>query len=463
MKKLIPVVIAMLFLSQAWAEEIPSPVPEGTKGATFLQEPAPKKGLFSRYINYMDQEIQRIDEMDLWGPGSTQLPEGYFSVKYQYNNRMAQHRYDTFGHKIPIIPHIEFKVDNDNYLLLDLGGDGSGGSHSFLLSYDLIGGYLDYYIELPFIYMDVTMKPKYLNKCNDLTKCPGLIFGLPPSPDWRPMPESFWEELARLGRPKADLHYSCDWEWQDINTGFSFNYYKSDWMSTSVTPKVFFPTGKIANPDRSIDFLLGPELDKGTGGYSVALVSDYDFRLPWFKRLMFTGEFSIGYAFRHRRPTPHFLKPDPEKIKELQDLGVWYDIAPYFPDLSNIGDHYYSTPGASYDASFATSFDFTVAALNIGYGYSFKSRPTIESSSPEFTQFIYGLEIVGQSETRVLSFALITPALFALYIPATVQFRYDVPVGGSNALMFENNFFITIQTFVPINPAPPKPEKVAAL
>lgn len=451
----------MLFLSQAWAEEIPSPIPEGSKGATFLQPPASEKGLFKRYTDYMDQEIQKIDEMDLWGPGSTQLPEGYFSVKYQYNNRIAQHRYDTFGNKIPIIPHISFNIDKDNYAIIDLGGDGAGGSHSFMLSYDLIGGYLDYYIELPFIYMDVTMRPRYLVKCSGLT-CAGFysILGLNDTGGkWEKMPESFWQALRDLGRPKAQLHYSCQWEWQDINTGFSFNYHKSDWMSTSVTPKIYFPTGKIADPDRSIDFLLGPELDKGTGGYAVALVSDYDFRIPSFKRLMFTGEFSIGYAFKHRRPTPHFLPQNQEKIQLLKDLGVWYDVAPYFPDLSNIGDHYYSTPGASYDASFAASFDFSVAALNVGYGYSFKSRPTIESSSPEFTQFIYGLEIVGQSESRFLSFALITPALFALYIPATVQFRYDIPVGGSNSLMFENNWFLTIQTFVPITAAKVPAEK----
>jgi hypothetical protein len=252
MKKLIPVAVALLFLSQAWAEEFPAPVPKSTEGATFLQPPASEKGLFTRYIDFMDKEIQRIDKMDLWGPGSTQLPEGYFSIKYQYNNRIAQHRYDTFGNKIPIIPHISFNIDKDNYLILDLGGNGAGGSHSFMLSYDLVGGYLDYFLELPFIYMDVEMKPRYIAKCNNFESCMAFqtIFGLPPSDKWSPMPNTFWTELERLGRPKAKLHYSCDFEWQDVNTGVSFNYYRSDWMSTSVTPKVFFPTGKIANPDR---------------------------------------------------------------------------------------------------------------------------------------------------------------------------------------------------------------------
>src|SRR5574341_1365088 len=261
MKKFLYAMILMCFSSPAWPEEPPGPIPEGAKGASLLQENAPKKGIFRRYADLMDKEIERIDTLDLWGPGSTQLPKGYFSVKYEWNTRWANTRYDIYGNQIPVIPPITLSQDKDNYMILDMRGHGTGGAHTFQFSYGLLG-YLDWYVEIPFIYMDVKFDPKYTARGT-----PAILFGSDLN--------SFYQTIRTLGRPAPQTHYSPQWDFQDINTGCSFNYFRSDWMSASFTPKVYFPTGKIANPNRALDFLLGPELDRGTGGYTAAFVSDY--------------------------------------------------------------------------------------------------------------------------------------------------------------------------------------------
>jgi hypothetical protein len=123
-----------------------------------------KKGFFERkhkgYLGYMFGELEKIGELDIYGV-SGQLPKGYLGFKYQWTTIKAGARFGENGTKGPVATPIEFTNSNgDKVVSIDLGLSGKGHGHNFMVSYG-ISNPVDFYVELPFTFMDVKLQPKH--------------------------------------------------------------------------------------------------------------------------------------------------------------------------------------------------------------------------------------------------------------------------------------------------------------
>ena len=147
---------------ELWAEEkeaigsIELAVPEGMVGGE-----EEKKSIFRKYKEFLDSEIEKLSEMDLYGVTS-QLPKGYLSMKWDWGTIKASHRYNDKRKLGPVMPPITFSDAQGNPLIkIDMGLSGHGGGHTFQWSYGIIDE-LDWYFELPFTYMNINFYPKPL-------------------------------------------------------------------------------------------------------------------------------------------------------------------------------------------------------------------------------------------------------------------------------------------------------------
>jgi len=460
--------------------------------------PEEEKGFFRRYADFWWSELERIDKMDLWGE-SAQLPKGFFKVKYEYSYIRAANRWDNTYHKTALLPPIGFSDDQGNDLIsIDLGGSGHGEGHYFQFSYGITDD-LDFYFELPFQSVHVKLAPKAEmseeirlvlrglrgTNCDALGRC-NLLLGknpnelMPGHADYIGDTELFLRTLEMvLGRPRPGLKFDGTMELADINTGFSWNFYRGEYFSAHITPRVHLPSGKFANPDNSLTFATGPELDRGTGSFGVSMSMGYDIRAPRFWKylsIILSLDVTGGYMFEseHEYPSVFGGRGTPAYREELDDVGTrgfsrplyksqeWLDNNPlfrdtvmpgldpelYFPDLSGItGKTYKYVPGSSVSFTAKLGISLFGVGLSIGYGHLYNQEPVL-IGDPNFVAMVKNLEILGDMEADEMQVGISIP-LYLIYLPIEVAYGYQWNIGGRNLVVFDNHHIFTINGVLP--------------
>lgn len=458
---LLAVALVVFTWGDALAEDVPgvlSTHPETEKAASeeyfdhplFGQPDPPKEGesIFKRYERYMNRQIQRVSNMDLYGV-TAQLPKGYLAVKWDWGMVKASRRFDNRRRITSGIPPIEFTDGEGNkQVSLDLGLTGRGGGHTFQVSYGITDP-LDWYIEVPFTYMDVRFDPIALEVDEDGNRMQpvlGRAFGVANTKTYSGT-DFLKYTLPTLGRATPAIRYKGRWVLGNINTGFSWNIYRTPRMSVALTPRIYLPTGRIANPDNSLLYGTGPELDVSVGGWGVGFTQGYDFRiwrLPGWLDFVASSEFTAAYWFPHKREYPsNFVKPSPV-VSQLDPTGSM------FPDLTGLKGKFTYWPGWSLDWTASLNVQVAILALGVGYGIHFAQEPEIYADH-RFVTMVRGLELLGEQTYHTVQ-AGVSVNLLAVYIPLEVAFQYKKMVDGYNAIILDNFFQITLKTYIPVNP-----------
>ncbi|MBM4394515.1 MAG: hypothetical protein FJ087_02355 [Deltaproteobacteria bacterium] len=406
---------------------------------------------FQRWKNFIWDEIDRIDRMDLYGV-TAQLPKGYLKLKWDITMLKASRRYNDKRQLVPAVPPIEFTQGSEKMLSLDLGLSGQGGGHTIQMSYGILGN-LDWYIEFPFQYMDIQLNPKFNDIDDQGNKLSPMVAGLLGIPDRKNFDPNvaLCGLLTKLGRPVPGTRFKGKWALGDINTGFSWNWFRNSRISAALTPRVFFPTGRIADAENSLLYGTGPRLDVGLGGWAVGFTQGYDVRIfkhSFWIDIIASTEFTTSYGFEQKRKYPtNFTKPD-EALARMDPVA--------FPDLTTLsGGRFSYTPGWGLNWTAQLQFQVALLGLGVGYGIMHSQEPEIDGDR-NFISMVKGLQLLGQQTTQAvqLSAAL---TLLPLYIPAQVGFQWRKVVDGYNAIVFDDYYQITINTFLPLFPGKAEP------
>ncbi|MGM0578635.1 MAG: hypothetical protein ACQEXJ_23120 [Myxococcota bacterium] len=443
--------LVLLAVSPAAAEDIePVPTPETGRDAPGAEaeaaEETAEKGLADRdwgpYMEFMIGEIERISEMDPYGVTS-QLPEGYLSVKYQWTTITASERFDNTGKLGPVSPKIEFDDGEGNKMLaVDLGLSGEGGGHLFQVSYGITNP-LDWYIEIPFTYIDVALEPEVEEIDEEGNRIdPGLAQIAGYDPKTYGTEQFVYDTLPRVGRAAPASRYEGDWLLGDINTGFSWNPFRNERLSFALTGRVFLPTGNIVDSNNSLLYGTGPGIDTSIGGWAVGMTHGVDVRIFKYANLLdiiFSGEFTWSYGFEQERDYPtNFVKPD-ANFQRLDPAA--------FPDLSDLSGTFKYTPGFGVDAVAQVNFQIAMVGLGVGYGIQFSQTPWLEGD-PAFVQMAKSLELIGQQELHALQLAGSISLL--PFVPMDLQFSWRKPVAGRNAIVMDDYYQVTAKAYIPL-------------
>jgi hypothetical protein len=434
---------------------------------------AAARSIWARYKSFFNHMVKQAEDLDLYGL-TAQLPQGAFSFKTDWNMRRATGRYDKQGEKTPLVQPISFGDEKDPMLLLDLGASGAGGGVTMQFSYGVTDP-LDFYLELPFQYMDVQVRPK-LRRLSLLTAA--MINGMLPAgypqidPNWfqngatkeaylNQASAWFIDYLQRLGRPSlgetkgypADLgpgtSYNSDGlVLADINCGFSWNFFRSSRWSGAFTGRVFFPTGNLPDPNNAFTLGTGAELPRGTGSFGLGFTQGYDvriFRYKYWLDIVLSGEFTASYYFESRRQYPSFPKPTEDGIGLLDLLDP---DRLYFPDMSDLtGKSFGYTPGLGINGLATLSVSSLIFSVGVAVGYLYFQEPEYDAD-PRFVSMVRNLELelAGSGQAlRVSASVLLVP----LYIPGQLSYQYEHSLGGRNMLIFDRNHWVTFKIFIP--------------
>jgi hypothetical protein len=461
----------------------PAPPPKAEK-----KKKAPRTGWWGRYNDFWDQELERIIAMDLWGQ-TAQLPKGYATIKYKFNTRTGVGRYDRDGKKVgrynpttgkleeTIIPPIAFggvlnqgqpnevnkpclsKDYSDCLLAFDAGATGKGGSHEFMVSYGVTGR-LDAYVTIPTQYHTVKFRPRVLAIDPFFATAAGINY----QPLDRQTVNDFFTFVQRLGRPAPLEEAQLKLGMADMHTGFSWNFLRTKWISSALTYRFYLPTARLANPDNSLAFFTGPDLDAGNHAFAMGAGMGHDFKLPNFIHknidIVISLEWNFAYAFPWDRPYPSTcatvydrMNPDSCRGFRPPEAGASALFDPNhttFPDISQMaakGKSYTYTPGFSQDVSATLNLSLWGVGVGVGVGQSWAQKPEIDGDAG-FIAMVDSLQLVAPMRTTGLKTALHIP-LFMLSVPATVTFEYQHDLTGSNAIYYKNNFYVTVQGFIP--------------
>ena len=504
-------IVAAFLLSAAVAVAQPAPGPEGKPdpnevalpgaepvpaepgelqqqnrlpGLVGLKEPSKELTAWDKWTNFIDREIDKVGTMDLYGV-TAQLPRGYFKFKWDWSTITATQRFNAEHEKssaLRITPTTKQnwtnpktgKVEQRDVPLVDLdfGLEGKGGGHTIQMSYGILGN-LDWYIEIPIQYMEVSFNPT-LNKIQELDPTTGELVNS--ENQIHPMLAGFlkyankrsgidgWDFLKRLmpelGRPVPAQRFAGKWLLGDINTGFSWNWFRNSRMSAALTPRMYFPTGTLADPNASLFYGTGPQLDTGNHGWAVGFTQGYDLRIykyMYWVDIILSSEFTASYGFAQKREYPtNFVKAG-AAAAALDPSGNM------FPDLSALGKNGNTTftyvPG--WGLSWTAQLQFQVALLGLGvmYGVSHSQEPEIHGD-PGFINMSKSLQLLGTSTFQAIGLSA-SLSLLPLYIPAEVMFGWKKMIDGYNAIIFDNYYNVVVNFLVPVWPmqAIPFPEQ----
>jgi hypothetical protein len=400
------------------------------------------KSMWTSYTNYVDTLIAEASKLDIYG-NTGQLPKGILSIKYKWNTRQTRSRFYGDGRKGKVIQPMDF-----GDLWIDLNGTGGGNGHTFMASYG-VSDPLDVYIEMGFQTAEVEMKPRFLNRTADVPGSAGWLI----ESRFGEGIDGFCNALMEMGRPCPKFHYkSKGWEMGDMHAGFSWNFHKTEEFSVSTTPRIWFPTGRIADPNESLFFALGCQVDAGIGAWGLGQTMNIDYRPSWLsKYVVFFEEFTWQYNFPSERPYPtNFRKPTEVGLQLRTLMGP--DMETYFPDLSELSGTYTFHQQWSIDGAIGVAFDLKVASVAIQYGFGIVTDPIIHTDSEEFRTMIRAMELVSYSDAQSIGIGVMTPVLLALYVPVYLSFDVEFAQAGRNALIFHDNYTVGGQAFIPINP-----------
>lgn len=385
------------------------------------------------WTTFIDGELEKVGQDDRYGVTS-QLPKGYASIKWDYTTIKASDRFDAQHNRQGAV----IKPINLGSTKLDVGLSGKGGGHVFQASYGILGNF-DWYFELPFQFMDLGFHPRLLD-----------AEGKPVANAERAGLQALVNWMPKLGRPIPGLSYKSNWVLGDINTGFSWNPWRTKRQSIALTCRVFFPTGRVSDPNDSLFYATGPELDTGLGGWALGFTAGYDLRIYKYSHwvdIVASSEFSTSYGFKQSRPYPtNFTKPTLSKAEQMavDPAGT------QFPDLSHLkkGQTFDYTPG--FGVSWLTQLKVQIALLGIGFGYGVQhgQEPEIDGD-PKFLTMVKGLELVGQNTVHAIQVGA-SLSLLPLYIPLDISFNWRKMVDGQNAIIFDDYYNVILKTYIPI-------------
>lgn len=421
------------------------------------KDEAPPANAWQRWTRFIDRELDEVGKADLYGV-TAQLPKGYASVKWDYTTLKASKRYNDKHQLTPLIAPIGVGGGQK----LDLGVRGHGGGHVFQASYGILGNF-DWYFELPFQYMHLGFHPRLLDDQGEPVQ--GTLPNGEPDPDFARKEgiRKAYQLLPQLGRPVPALQYDAEWVLGDINTGFSWNPWRTKRMSAAFTGRIFFPTGRIANPNSSLMLGTGPELDTGLGGWGLGFTQGYDLRLfkySYWIDIIASSEFTLSYGFKHKRRYPTNFSTEPNRAI-LQTLANGddgkrgtrdddYSVFNSFPDLRHLKDmgSYSYTPGFGLQWTAQLQIQLALLGVTVGYGVVHSQEPEIDGDY-YFIQMAKGLQLLGQQTVHAIQVGGAL-SLLPVYIPLDISFSWRKVVDGYNAIVMDNYWNVIVKTYIPI-------------
>jgi len=446
--------VFLLFPAAAGAQEEDAPG-AGTTISAPAAASAESVSTEGGWSGFLEQEITRIGAMDLYGVTS-QLPQGYMSVKWDWGTIKAKNRYNDKRRLGPVMEPIAFTEPSGNEVVnIDLGLKGEGGGHTFQVSYGITDP-LDWYIEVPFTYMNVSFNPRVAdirdkdgNVVKDAQGRPLKVMPKYANALGATDPATFNEcdflhrTLPALGRPTVATGYKGDWMMGDINTGFSWNIYRTPRFSVALTPRVFLPTAKLPSPNNDILYGTGPALETGVGGWAAGFTQGYDVRLfkwSYWIDIIASTEFTTSYAFPQQREYPtNFVVPS-SAAQALDPMS--------FPDLSDLEGTFTYTPGWSIDWTVQLQVQLAILGLAAGYGRTYMQEPEL-LGDPDFVRMARGLELLGQQAMEGIQLGA-SISLLPLYIPLDLGLQWRKVVDGYNTIVMDDFFQITLKGYLPL-------------
>ncbi|MBZ0252049.1 MAG: hypothetical protein K8I02_01800, partial [Candidatus Methylomirabilis sp.] len=445
------------------------------------------------YDALLQKRIRQVQERSdqLWG--NTVLPlQGMFMFQYKYTHVRTDERYDDKGRRgAPVKPVDVFGGK------LDFGLKGKGIGHTFTMLYGITDT-VAFFAEQPIGILMPDFNIKYTPPSNaSPLDTASLLDGILPEL----YPDDFTESLQTLeglyqaielfGRPRPneqdELH---DFQLGDFVFGLGWNYYRSRYVSAVGGVKVTTPTGHVADENNALNFALGPEIDIGVGHWGFDLAHFLDWRLPEpFDFWNWTLELGYAYYFEAKRKSPtNFVAPKrfalrsqdnfvlasllrsvlpPENIVpgdnpldftvtgSLIDVLTAVDptiadqLAPVFPDFSNLSRTYKYRPGQQFRAQLQiTPVLFGVIPTAFGVAYRFTEESEISANIPEFKTFVDAVELVAESELWSV-WGKVTIPLLPLKLPIFISLGIELPIAGRNAFIYKDNFEVRAQVISP--------------
>jgi hypothetical protein len=395
------------------------------------------------YRGWLRSELERLGDYDLYGV-SAQLPAGYLKLKWDYGWLTANARFDRYGNRGPIINPLTFDVNDATQIDVALDVSGSGNGHTFQSSYGITDP-LDWYIEVPFTSMNLNLNPRVRTIDEDgnyIGSAAAAFLGVSDRTAYNE--EAFlYDTLPALGRPAPAVGYDGRMLLGDINTGFSWNFFRNSRFSSSYTGRVYLPTGHIPSPESSLTYATGPQPDIGVGGWGVSSTSGYDLRLykhSYWIDIILSHELGFGYFFKQSRPYPtNFTEPDPDAAELDPGLAA---------DLSNLEGDFDYTPGFNLTWAAQLNISAAIFGLGVAYGWQYSQEPVIEGDEA-FISMVESMELLGASAINEVQLGA-SINLLPLYIPASVGITRRIVVGGRDTIAWSNFWQVSVEAFVPM-------------
>ncbi len=401
-------------------------------------------GFMDDYIALFDQRVAEAEGYDLWG--NTFLPPaGMWGIQYKWNTVRSDSRYDENGKKGPILKPVDIFGGS-----LDLNPRGSAQAHNFSFICGLGKGWA-FALEVPTGYYHLELDVEYDPPTSFTAQAASFViselFGTEPFTE---SVEGLWQTIELLGHPRPVLE-STDKSVKlgDISLAVGCNYYRTKHFSFLGAVKFSFPTGHLADPDASLIFALGPDIDVGVGSFGIELGHLLDIRLPepldW---IIIATEVFYSFYTEHKRESPTVFTPPNEDVLALLSL-TGTDVGPYFPDLSRMEPEYGYIPGAKVRGTFQILPTlFGLIPLSLGVQANYTNASQIITDTPEFKTYVDAIGLVADSWS-VEAWAKVTLGLIPLKIPATVSVGYNKSLAGKNALILEDNIEVSFQLYSP--------------
>lgn len=412
------------------AEEIEEPDAETSADDKKKKKDNP----FKRYGKWIKaQEKMALEELDLWGATAT-IPQGYLVLYGGWGTMRPHKRYDEDRELIDMLPVFDvpdpFHGDGD-FFSFDFHADGSLMGFTFGAMYG-INDTVSIGFNTIFSKLEISMDPIFTpGSCERLGVA---TLG------------EFYKLLELLGRPRPKHSYTSDGvDWGDTSISVIWNYFRGDWFSAGLTGNMFLPTAHQADPNTSLIFALGPDIDSGTPAWGFGINKMLDFKLPKpadFITLSITGE--AAYYFQTKRKSPRFLEPNQDVWDYMTAQGVELD---FLPDLSDMDEYYYYTP----PPWVAASIGLGAGPFSLAYRHGWGFEADYQSNSPGFRKMLDEIGLVGTGDDGKIIFSASVP-LTPIYLPAIAQFRMEYVTDGRNNLVFRDIYQAGIGIFIPINP-----------
>lgn len=396
------------------------------------------------YRGWLRSELERLGtDYDLYGV-SAQLPAGYLKFKWDYGWLTADARFDRYGNRGPVINPLTFDLNGETQIDVALDVSGSGNGHTFQSSYGITDP-LDWYIEVPFTSMNLNLNPRVRAvdaEGNFIGEAAAGFLGVTDRGAYNE--EAFlYDTLPALGRPAPAVGYDGRMLLGDINTGFSWNFFRNSRFSSSYTGRVYLPTGHIPSPESSLTYATGPQPDIGVGGWGVSSTSGYDLRLykhSYWVDIILSHELGFGYFFQQSRPYPtNFTEPNP--VAAQLDPGL-------AADLSNLEGEFDYTPGFNLTWAAQLNISAAIFGLGVAYGWQYSQEPVIEGDEA-FISMVESMELLGASAVNEVQLGA-SMNLLPLYIPASVGITRRLVIGGRDTLAWSNFWQFSVEAFVPM-------------